>query len=762
MMRRTSLKLTAAVLVVGILAVALTAVGVGAKAISHCRTDEQRVHVLFDLSTITGGPFPSDRFTVADLDQNTGRRVNLPKPNCTIRPSDCADIEVINTLDGFNLQPRISIPFDGPIDVNSVSSETVFLMRLGNTLDAQDRGGNLVGVNQIVWDPSANTLYVESDELLDQHARYAFIATNGLRDQDGKPVEASETFRQFEHDLNFGQNHDLELKAYRKSLLDALKMARASGGGEQQIVSASVFTTQSATAILEKIRRQIHEATPDAATFGLGPAGERTVFPLNELTGIALRQQTRVTGPLSGPVNVNLPLLRIIPGAVGQIAFGKYLSPDYEIHPGEFIPPVGTRTGTPLVRGVNEIYFTLTLPSGAKPEGGWPIAIHGHGGGLSKDVGGGLPNIAAAMAEQGVATIAINVVGHGFGPLSTLTVSKTSGVPVTFPAGGRGSDLNGDGVIDAREGIRAAAPQTIIDDSDGFRQTVVDLMQLVRVIEIGMDVDGDTLPDLNPSRIYYVGQSLGGMYGTDFLAVEPDVHAGVINVAGGSRTSRVLNNFGDRPLYGSYLADRTPSLINAPGVTRLDGAFIAGLPLFDENMPLRDGVTLSVGLSDGTTRAIQSPVVNIVPGAIEIQQFLENTEWVMQSANPVAYAPHLRKVPLDQVPPKSVIVQFAKGDQTVPNPATTALVRAGDLADRTMYYRHDLAYAERPTLPKNPHGFMIAIGAAGGFLEIGLPVQRQIASFFASDGNIVIQPEPARYFEMPIMSPLPESLNYIP
>src|SRR6266545_3377104 len=228
MMRRTSLKLTAAVLVVGILAVALTAVGVGAKAISHCRTDEQRVHVLFDLSTTTGGPFPSDRFTVADLDQNTGRRVNLPKPNCTIRPSDCADIEVINTLDGFNLQPRISIPFDGPIDVNSVR------------------------VNQIVWDPSANTLYVESDELLDQHARYAFIATNGLRDQDGKPVEASETFRQFEHDLNFGQNHDLELKAYRESLLDALKMARASGGGEQQIVSASVFTTQSATAILEK------------------------------------------------------------------------------------------------------------------------------------------------------------------------------------------------------------------------------------------------------------------------------------------------------------------------------------------------------------------------------------------------------------------------------------------------------------------------------------------------------------------------------
>jgi hypothetical protein len=89
------------------------------------------------------------------------------------------------------------------------------------------------------------------------------------------------------------------------------------------------------------------------------------------------------------------------------------------------------------------------------------------------------------------------------------------------------------------------------------------------------------------------------------------------------------------------------------------------------------------------------------------------------------------------------------------------MVRAGDLADRTMLYRHDLAYAERPTLPKNPHVFMVGIGAAAGFLDIGLPVQRQIATFFASDGRVVTHPEPARFFEWPISSPLPEDLGYI-
>ena len=72
------------------------------------------VEALFNLASPATAPFPSDRFTVDDHDQKTGLHVSLPKPVCTVRPSDCADIDVINTLDGFNLQPRLSIPFSGP------------------------------------------------------------------------------------------------------------------------------------------------------------------------------------------------------------------------------------------------------------------------------------------------------------------------------------------------------------------------------------------------------------------------------------------------------------------------------------------------------------------------------------------------------------------------------------------------------------------------------------------------------------------------
>jgi Calx-beta domain/Bacterial virulence factor lipase N-terminal len=716
----------------------------------------------FDLDSPDRGPFPSDRFTVADANQLTNRRINLPLPDASARPSDYADISVINTLDGFNLQPRLSVAFSGPIDVNTVNSTTVFLLKLSDTSSPQDTGGQIVGINQTVWDGATNTLHVESDELLDQHTRYALIVTRGVRDTDGEPIEPGEAFERFRHDLNFGQADDPALKEYRKDLLSALEAARQAGVAGADVVTASVFTTQSATAILEKIRDQLHAATPAAADFLLGSSGERTLFNLADVSGVTWNQQTRVAGPLN-PVAVNVNLLRFIPGTVGQVAFGKYVSPDYETAE-KFIPPVGTRSGTPLVQGVSEVFFNLYLPSGPRPAGGWPVAIFGHGVGSSKQGGGGGVGggaslaLAASLAEQGIATIAINVVGHGFGALSTLTVTPRVGAPVTLLEGGRGMDQNGDGIIENNEGISAAAPRSIIRDRDGQRQTVADLMQLVRVIEVGVDADGNGVADLDPSRIYYLGQSLGGIYGTEFLAVEPSVHVGALNVAGGLGGNNRLSPI-FRAAVGTSLAARTPSLLNGPGVTSLDGVSVLG-QRFDENMPLRDGVPLVVRLADGTERVIQSPVINTVPGAMPIQEVIENTEWVAQAGNPVAYAPHIRKAPLAGLPAKSVIYQFAKGDQIVPNPTTTALLRAGDLADRATFYRHDLAFAENPQLPTNPHGFLATLDIPG-FRAITRGAQEQIAMFFATDGTAIIHPEPARFFEVPIQGPLPEGLNFI-
>jgi hypothetical protein len=101
-------------------------------------------------------PFPSDRFTVPDWDQVTFHRVNLPKPDCAARPTDCDDIELLNTLDGFNTQPRVTIPFTGDIDPATVSSDTVYLLDLGD-VQTGEGFGQRVGINQAVWDVASRT-----------------------------------------------------------------------------------------------------------------------------------------------------------------------------------------------------------------------------------------------------------------------------------------------------------------------------------------------------------------------------------------------------------------------------------------------------------------------------------------------------------------------------------------------------------------------------------------------------------------------------
>jgi hypothetical protein len=678
-----------------------------------------------DFRSVASAPFPSDLWTVGDATQVTGLRVHLPKPDCTTRPSDCQDIDVLNGLDGFNLQPRLSIPFTGAIDVSSVSSSDVFLLRLRGG----DGGSRLIGINQIVWDPASHTLHAESDEFLDQDATYALVVTTAVRDAGGDPI-GRDAFRK---QLAFGQTKDPALKAYRKELLDALStVQRATGKNPSEVAAASVFTTQSATAVLEKIRRQLDAAAPSAARFDLGPGGTRTVFSFPTVTSVVFNRQLQTAGPLS-PTTVPTPALNLIPGSVGKLAFGSYRSSDYETAAGE-IPQVGTASGVPAVQSTNTVYFNLIIPSGTEPAGGWPVAIFGHGFGDNKN---NSPfAVAGTLAHAGIATIAINVVGHGFGPGGTLTVNQSSGPSVTLSAGGRAVDQDGQGTFDSTEGVNALPPDGIISNRDGLNQTAIDLMQLVRTIKTGVDVDGDGQPDLSSSRVFYFGQSFGGIYGTELLGLDPQVHTGVMNVPGGPIIEIARLSPAFRPLVERSLATRSPSLLNGGS----DG--------FTESIPLRG----------------EPPLTSPAPGAMPIQEVIDNTEWVSQSSNPVSWAPHIRLDPLDGESAKNAIVQFARGDQTVPNPTATALIRAGHLKDRATFFRNDLAFASDPTMPKNPHTFLTRIAGPPPLAAlIAGEAQNQIATFFGSDGATTIDPDGARpLFETPIAGALPEDLGFIP
>jgi hypothetical protein len=276
--------------------------------------------------------------------------------------------------------------------------------------------------------------------------------------------------------------------------------------------------------------------------------------------------------------------------------------------------------------------------------------------------------------------------------------------------------------------VSAIGAQSLIGNRDGLRQTVIDLMQLVKEVKAGIDVNGDGTPDLSTSRIYYAGQSFGGIYGVQLLGLEPDIRAGVPNVPGGSITEIARLSPSFRGLVGFSLLTRVPSLYNAePEPPAFDN--------FDENMPLRN-----------------LPIrVDTVPGASAIQTVLENDIWAQQSANPAAYAPFITA---------PVIIQFARGDETVPNPTTTAILRAGNLASRATLFRNDLAVAANPAVAHNPHTFLTNVSGAGAIFAF--EAQQQIATFFASDGATVIDPDGSgQFFETPT-SILPEDLDYLP
>jgi dienelactone hydrolase len=661
--------------------------------------------------------FPSDRFTVFDLTQNTFQRVRLPKPDCRAQPVACEDIDVLNTLDGFNLQPRLTIPFTGAIDVVSVTSDTVFLISLGSTLGGGSFGRK-VGISQIVWDPATSTLHAESDELLEPHTRYVLIVTSGVRDAQGRAIS--------------GGRFDDEVR-------DALDGTR--GQHRNRAVAATVFTTLSSTSVLEKIRNQVKAGAVAPVDFRIGAGGERAVFAFG--AGVAAVQRRQVGTNAFADVPLPTVLLTgALPGtgAIGQLAYGRFSSPNY-LTPDAIITPVGTRLGRPVVRGSNAIFFSLFTPATPKPASGWPVAIVGHGFGDSRE---GLPfTIAGSLARQGIATLAINVVGHGGGAAGTITVT-TPTQTVTFPSGGRGVDQNRDGIIEGTEGVGAVRPNSLRGSTDGLRQTITDLMQLVREIQAGVDVDGDGSADLDPRRIYYTGQSFGGIYGTMFLAIEPVVRVGVPNVPGGPAIETIrLSPFFRDALFAAAVAQR--GLVNNPGGATPGAQII-------ENIPLRD----------------EPPRINDVAGAMALQEFIDRSQWAAQVGDPVSYAPHLRKAPLRGVPAKSVIIQYAKGDQIVPNPTQTAIVRAGDLADRTTFFRTDLFYAAQPrplpasiSPPLYPHTFLNTFAPPAG-AAVSLQAQAQIATFFATDGAVTIDPDgPGPLFETPIGLPLPEGLNFL-
>jgi len=766
------------------------------------------VQAKFGLGDPSEGPFPSDRFTIADPAQNTCRRVNLPKPVCADRPWDCSQIDLVNEVDGFNVQPRVSIPFNGPVDLTTVHSGTVFLVSLGSSLvdgvpdcrfgqgeaDEEDedssvrpRSGWVVGINRILWDPPTTTLYAEADEMLDQHTRYALIVTRGVKDGNGAAIEPSKAFKQVLGDEGDEEDGpvDPSVRAYHRSLRAAIAALRPFGVHRQSIAAASVFTTISVTTPLETLRDQLAATSlPPPINFRIGPKGvdgldgPPMVFEAGTITGMVHNREASPGKLTAVTLAPRLAALRIVKDTVARVAFGQFFSPNYLVKQRDEItgnwwlrlPAVGTFSGVPepvctdsfsvVLDGVchDPVSVVVFIPTGTAPAAGWPLVIFGPG---SADTMLGSPfNVAAMFASHGFATVTIQPASHGWGPASTLTVSRGAS-SITFSAGGRSMDANNDGLIVSDEGSQAGGAKGVLLTRHPSRQTVVDLLQLIREIKVGIDVDHDGIRDLDPSRIYYAGTSAGATIGVLLFTVSADIRAASFTGIGG-RADPASTPVG-RSAVGLALARRVPSLLNPPGtplITDLGGVPVDP-PHFNENRPERD----------------VPPLVNTIAGALPIQVLFENINWI-GNVGGAPFASHLRFAPLPGVPVRPFMVQESRGDQNVPNPSTANFVRAGLLADRVTIYRHDLFANSRDASWReavvnayaNPHSFLIRTdnqitdpAVRAEVQKISLMAQDQVGRFFKADGLLdpMFDPDGAGpLFEAPAAT-IPEDYGFI-
>jgi uncharacterized protein (TIGR03437 family) len=672
------------------------------------------ITVRFQPSAPEVGPFPTDFLTSSDDQQITGRRINLPLPDCAAQPSACQELGLVNQLDGFNVAPRFTIRFSGAINTNTLR-DGIAVIALDN-LTPDDPGvhtrGAQIRLNQLMFDPLTNTAFGEPDEVLDQHREYLLVVTDGVRDVAGDPVQPDPTFT--------ACLATPAPDAYCNRLGQALRSVVLQG----RAVSASLFTTQSVTAFLERAR-----AVMQGSTLDLRRTGSRNVFQIAEILSITLRQQVGVNPARFDDFVVPLP--SILLQHVGRIAFASFRSPSF-LNQQQIIAPQPTGAPVPLPANTQEIFFHAFLPKSDRPASGYPVVIFGHG---INDSRFATPTfIAASLAENGFATVAMNAVGHGLGPEGTVRILDILFQTTVLPAGGRSVDLNQDGALDSREGCLVLTPAPV-GLRDCIRQTALDLTQLTRAIRSGVDLDGDGRVDLDPNRIYYAGQSLGGIYGTVLHAIEPQIRAAVLNAAGGTIVDATRLSPSFRFVARDYLARRTPPLLNRGGD-------------FDDNYVLRD----------------QPVRLSQVPGAIDIQEALERVEWIQMNGDPLGYASHIRASPLRGVPPRPALWQFARGDRTVPNPATSNLIRAARMRESSVVYRHDLAREVVPSLPDNPHIFLSEFRSPAG-LAVALAAQSQLAGFFASNGATIpnVNPKITPVFNRDLFfipATLPEDLGF--
>jgi hypothetical protein len=522
-------------------------------------------------------PFPSNRYTRSDAASATGRLLAIT-PETTSDPLFAAYptiVQQLNEQDGFSVAGGVVAHFSGPIDRASVErtidefhgAKAPFLL-LDIDPASPEKGASRGLVTRYFDSPSDdgpgdNAVMAQPATPLRPRTTYLFVATDAIRDADGAAVGPSAATSA----LLVGQ----QTGEYEDSVRAALPLlAEKEGVTAEHVVLASVFTTGS-----------VHDGT-----FAMAKALRASEPP--SLVGELVQTQKGS-------------------GTDHRIAFkGSLTAPEWR-RPA----PDGRwdmSSGSPALQGTVNLEFLLAF-SDRDQVGPRPVVVFGHGLGDDKS-----STYAAArwLAGVGVAVIGIDAPEHG---------SRATG------------DFGGDMVKTALAFFSIDLKERAFNlerGCDNLRQMSSDQLQVVRALKGALSTldvlpagAPDGVPDLDTSRVLYLGQSFGAILGSTPVALAPEFQGAVLNVGGDGLTTIMFES----PLFKLLL----------------DGLFAPGTPTGDK-----------------------ARLLAAAQGLVDPGDPLNYARYVTLEAAPVA----------DGWKPRSVLLQQVKNDQLVPAASTARLARA--------------------------------------------------------------------------------------
>jgi hypothetical protein len=410
-------------------------------------------------------PFPNDL-----------RRTEAGVLDLSAFPSNALLLDQIRTassqLDGFGLNGAMYAKFDGQLDPASLPdpaasmTETASVYLVNVDANSPDRGERTPLLVKFIAD---GALTIGSDYLvarpypgfpLDEGTTYAFVITTRVKGTNGSSINRASVYT------------SLTATAYAP-LFDYLD--ESGGDDRDDVASAAVFTTQHATAVAAALRKGVMAA----------PAPVATDIMLSNM----ISSMTVFTGNYMAP------------------NFQQGDAPYKNTPTGEI--KVGADGAAIQVR-MESLRFSLTVPSGAVPATGFPIAIYSHGTG-GDFMSGVQDGTAERLALEGVATISMDQVLHG--PRN--------------PGGNPELDFFNIG------NVFAARDNALQGAADAFSQ-----MRLANSLQF--DDSGRTIK-LDMNRLFFFGHSQGGLTGPGFVAFEPSLKGAVLSGTGGLLYLSLLN-----------------------------------------------------------------------------------------------------------------------------------------------------------------------------------------------------------------------------